>query len=105
MNYCVISGKIVGNIESDIEKEMSRCSFNLDNLYYTPTKSATERTIIRCVCYGALADYVYHELYDGANVIVTGRVLNRHYVANNTSINRLYIGCNTVSRLEQEEYC
>ena len=104
MNYAVISGKIVGDIVSDIDRDMSCCTFNIQNLYYAQTKSATDKTIIRCICYGALADYVYHELYEGANVLVTGRVLNRHYVANNTSINRLYIGCNTVTRLEQEEY-
>lgn len=104
MNYCVVSGKIVGDIDNSINGNMSCCKFNIQNLYYTPNKSATEKTIIRCICYGALADYVYNELYEGANVIVTGRVLNRFYISNNTKFNRLYIGCNTVSRLEQEEY-
>lgn len=105
MNYCVVSGQIVGEIVSELDREMSCVKFNIKNLYYMTNKSANEKTIIRCVCYGALADYVHNELYEGANIIVTGRILNRHYIANNISINRLYIGCNTVSRLEQEEYC
>ena len=104
MNYCVISGQIVGDIDNELNNTMSCCKFNLKNLYYKPNVSATERTIIRCVCYGAVADYVINELYEGANVLVTGRVLSRHYVVNNTHIDRLYIGCNTVTRLEQEEY-
>lgn len=104
MNYCVVSGQIVGDIVSELDKNMSCCKFNIKNLYYKPNVSANEKTIIRCICYGALADYVYNELYEGANILVTGRVLNRHYVSNNTHIDRLYIGCNTVSKLEQEEY-
>lgn len=104
MNYCVVSGKICSDIDTDYNGNMSCSKFNLDNLYYKPTKQSTERTIIRCICYGALADYVTAELYEGANVIVTGRILNRHYVSNGIHIDRLYIGCNTVSKLEQEEY-
>lgn len=104
MNYCVVSGQIVGDIDNQLNGEMSCCKFSIKNLYYKPNVSATEKTIIRCICYGALADYVYNELYEGANVIITGRVLNRHYISNNVHIDRLYIGCNTVSRLEQEEY-
>lgn len=104
MNYCVVSGQIIGNIDTELNKEMVCTKFNLKNLYYKSTTSATEKTIIRCICYGALADYVYNELYEGANVLVTGRVLNRHYVVNNTHIDRQYIGCNTVTKLEQEEY-
>lgn len=104
MNYCVISGKIVGDIDTSLSSERSCSRFNLENLYYKPTVSATEKTIIRCICYGALADYVANEMYEGEKIIVTGRILNRFYIANNTAINRLYIGCHTVSRLEQEEY-
>lgn len=104
MNYCVVSGTIVGDIDSELNKEMSCTKFNIKNLYYKPNKSSTEKAIIRCICYGALADYVYNELYEGANIIVTGRVLNRHYVSNGVHLDRLYIGCNTVSILEQEEY-
>ena len=105
MNYCVISGQIVGDIVSELDREKSCCKFNIKNLYYKPNVSASEKTIIRCICYGALADYVYHELYEGANILVTGRVLSRHYVSNGVHIDRLYVGCNTVTKLEQEEYC
>lgn len=104
MNMCVISGKIVGDIENNQNGTMSCCKFNIKNLYYKPTKSSNEKTIIRCICYGSLADYVYNELYEGADIIVTGRILNRHYITNNTHIDRMYVGCNTVSKLEQEEY-
>ena len=104
MNYVVVSGQIVGDIDTELNKEMSCTKFNVKNLYYKPNVSASEKTIIRCICYGALADYVYNELYEGANIIVTGRVLNRHYVSNGIHLDRLYIGCNTVSILEQEEY-
>lgn len=105
MNYCVISGQIVGDIVSELDREKSCCKFNIKNLYYKTNVSASEKTIIRCICYGALADYVYHELYEGANILVTGRVLSRHYVSNGVHIDRLYVGCNTVTKLEQEEYC
>lgn len=104
MNYVVISGQIVGDIDTELNKEMSCTKFNIKNIYYKPTTSTSEKTIIRCICYGALADYVYNELYEGANILVTGRVLSRHYVSNGVHIDRLYIGCNTVTRLEQEEY-
>ena len=104
MNYVVISGQIVGDIDTELNKEMSCTKFNIKNIYYKPTTSTSEKTIIRCICYGALADYVYNELYEGANILVTGRVLNRHYITNGVHIDRLYVGCNTVTRLEQEEY-
>ena len=104
MNYCVVSGKIIGDIDNQLNGEMSCAKFNLKNLFYKPNISANETTIIRCICYGALADYVYNELYEGANIIITGRVLSRHYVVNGTHLTKLYIGCNTVSKLEQEEY-
>ena len=104
MNYCVVTGKIAGYIDNDLSREMRCCKFNIENLYYKPNVSASEKTLIRCICYGALADYVANELYEGANILVTGRVLSRHYIVNNTHIDRLYIGCNTVTRLEQEEY-
>lgn len=104
MNYCIVSGTIVGDIVNELDRELSCCKFNIKNLYYKPNVVASEKTIIRCICYGALADYVNNEMYEGANILVTGRVLNRHYVSNGTHIDRLYIGCNTVSLLEQEEY-
>ena len=104
MNYVVISGQIVGDIDTELNKEMSCTKFNIKNIYYKPTTSTSEKTIIRCICYGALADYVYNELYEGANILVTGRVLNRHYITNGVHIDRLYVGCNTVTKIEQEEY-
>lgn len=104
MNMCVVSGKIIGDIYTELRDGLKCCKFNINNLYYKPALNATEKTIIRCICYGALADYVDYELYEGANIIITGRVLNRHYIVNNTHIDRLYIGCNTISTLEQEEY-
>lgn len=104
MNYVVVSGQIVGDIDTELNKEMSCTKFNIKNIYYKPTTSTSEKTIIRCICYGALADYVYNELYEGANILVTGRVLNRHYITNGVHIDRLYVGCNTVTKLEQEEY-
>jgi single-stranded DNA-binding protein len=104
MNYCVISGEIVGDIDSSFNGEMSCAKFNVKNIYYKPRLSSSERTIIRCVCYGALADYVSNELYEGANILITGRVLSRHFVKNGAHMDKVYVGCNTVSILEQEEY-
>lgn len=104
MNYVTISGKIVGDIVSELDKEMRCCKFKLKNLYYSPTKTATEVTIVRCIAYGGLAEYIYNEMYEGCDVVITGRVLHRHYVSNNTAIDVMYIGCNTVSKLEQGEY-
>lgn len=104
MNYCVVSGKIIGDIISEMDKEMKCCKFKIKNLYYTPSKSANETTYIRCIAYGALAEYIYNEMWEGCNVLVTGRVLHRHYISNNQPIDLMYVGCNTVSKLEQEEY-
>ena len=50
------------------------------------------------------ADYVGNELYQGCNVIITGRVCYRRIEIPNSVVNQLYVGCNTVSILEQEEY-
>lgn len=105
MNYCTISGTITGEICSTISEDMDKTTFNIKNLYYSPLTKATEKTIIRCICYGGLADYVNNELYEGANVLVTGRILSRFYKTEKTNVSRLYIGCNTVTKLEQEEYC
>lgn len=104
MNYCTVSGKLVGDIDSSYTNEMRCCKFNLKNIYYKPTTSTSEQTTIRCICYGALADYVVNELYDGASILVTGRILSRHYVVNGMHTDRVYVGCNTVTKLEQEEY-
>ena len=74
MNYCTVSGTIVGDIDSELDREMRCAKFNIKNLYYKPNVSSMEKTIIRCICYGALAEYVVNELYEGANILVTGRI-------------------------------
>jgi len=104
MNYCVVSGKMF-DIEYSTSTTINCTKFTLKNNYFRTDKTSTETTNIRCIAYGALADYINSEMYDGCDVLVTGRVLNRHYITNNTHINKMYIGCNTVTRLEQEEYC
>jgi len=104
MNQVVISGKIVGEINSELKNEMKVCRFKLKNMYYIDKNSKQEITIIRCIAYGALAEYCYNELYEGANILITGRVLHRHYISNNQPIDLMYVGCNTVTKLEQEEY-
>lgn len=107
MNMCIVSGKIVGDIENSQNGTMSCTKFNIQNMRYKPTTSTMEKTIIRCVSYGALADYINNELYEGCNIVVTGNILNRRYYLDSTKsyIDRLYVGCSTVSRLDQEEYC
>ena len=104
MNHVCISGKVSGEIESNLERNTPTTTFTLKNLYYSTKTNIISTSYIRCIAYGALADYCYNELYDGADILVTGRVMNRTYVCNNTKIDRLYIGCNTVSKLTQEEY-
>lgn len=105
MNHCVVSGKIVGDIDKTIgDNGATICKFNMANIYYKPKISASEKTILRCVSYGAVAEYVYNELYEGANIIVTGRILTRAYKVNNSTYHQTYIGCDTVSRLDQEDY-
>ena len=104
MNHVVITGKITGDIIHELDRAVSFCKFNVKNSYFKGNNSTQQIVIIRCIAYGAVADYVANELYEGCNVIVTGRVCYRKIEANNTVINQLYIGCNTVSILEQEEY-
>lgn len=104
MNQVIISGKIVGQIVSELDKELTTCKFKLNNQVYSPGKSSMVKTIVRCICYGALAEYVNNELYEGCNVIITGRIQYRRYISNNTPIDIMYVACNTVSILEQEEY-
>jgi len=104
MNHVVITGKITGSIIYELDRATPMCTFSVKNLYYKNNTSTQQATIIRCIAYGAVADYVGNELYEGCNVIVTGRVCYRRIEANNTAINQLYVGCNTVSILEQEEY-
>ena len=105
MNHCVISGKISGDIDKTIgDNGMVTCKFNVANIHYKPKINASEKTLIRCVAYGALAEYVYNEMYDGANVLITGRILSRTYQVNNGLYRKTYVGCDTVSRLDQEDY-
>lgn len=104
MNHVTLSGEIVGDIIQELDKTTKTVKFKIKNLYFSPTKKNNEVTYIRCIAYGSLASYCYNELYEGAKVLITGRVLNRHYIVNNSSIDILYIGCNTVSKLDQEEY-
>lgn len=105
MNYCVVTGTVEGDIIQELNDNNTYITkFIIKNQYYSPIKNNKETTTIRCICYGSLARYCNNELYTGANVIVTGRVLNRHYFLNNTHIDRLYLGCNTVSKLDQLDY-
>ena len=104
MNHVVITGKITGDIIYEQDRATSMCSFNVKNLYYRGNTSTQQAVIIRCIAYGAVADYVGNELYQSCNVIVTGRVCYRRIEIPNSVVNQLYVGCNTVSILEQEEY-
>lgn len=104
MNHVCISGKVSGEIVSDIDRNMPCTTFTIKNLYHSDKTNIISTSYIRCIAYGGLAEYCYNELYEGASILVTGRVLNRTYICNNTKIDRLYIGCNTVSKLLQEEY-
>ena len=103
MNTVIISGKIE-TIDTELEKETTVCKFTLLNMIYSGTKNAMVKTYIRCICYGAVAEYVNGELYEGCNVICTGYIKFRTFICNNTKIDKMYVYCNTVSILEQEEY-
>lgn len=104
MNQVVISGKISGNITHEYVNDTSVTKFTLLNMAYSNNRNTMLKTYVRCRCTGALADYVNNELYEGCNVICTGRIQFIRNIVNNTSIDRMYILCNTVSILEQEEY-
>ena len=103
MNTVIISGKIL-DITSELDKNTTTSKFKLQNMVYSPNKSSMIKTIVRCICYGALAEYVNNELYEGCNVICTGRIQYRRFISNNQPIDIMYVVCNTVSILEQEEY-
>lgn len=103
MNTVIISGKIE-SITSELDKNTTTSKFKLLNQVYSPNKSSMIKTIVRCICYGALAEYVNNELYEGCNVICTGRISYRRFISNNQPIDIMYVACNTVSILEQEEY-
>ena len=71
---------------------------------YAYKKNNIETIYLDCICYGNVARYVYHELYEDCDVLITGRMLTRHYVVNGSGFYKYYIGCNTVTKLEQEDY-
>ena len=103
MNTVIISGQIQ-TINAELDKNTTTCKFKLLNQVYSGNKSCMVKTIVRCICYGALAEYVNNELYEGCNVICTGRIQYRRFISNNQPIDIMYVACNTVSVLDQEEY-
>lgn len=104
MNYCVISGKIASDIDIEYNKTTSVCKFTLKNTYFDNNKNVMVPTLVRCMCHGALADYVNAEMYCNCNVIITGRIIFKRFIVKGATIDKFYISCTTVSKLEQEEY-
>ena len=109
MNLVVMSGKVFGDIFKDYEddgKSSSVAKFTLENQTYSPKANKIYRTNIPVIATGALADYCYNEMYNGQEVIVTGRLLNKMFRVPDTGkmLNRLYMVCNTISPLIQNEY-
>lgn len=105
MNHVTISGMISGDFDYTTGDNNMRClKFTLLNQEFKPSTSTKETTYIKCIAYGAVADYINSEMYDGAKVVVTGRLVHRRYLANNTHFDKMYLNCYTVTRLEQEEY-
>ena len=104
MNNVVVSGYVSNDIIQELNEESRCCKFKLRNLFFSPTLKNTQTTYIDCICYGNLARYCYNELYEGANVLVTGRIMTKHYIVNGNGFWKMYIACTTVTKLEQEEY-
>lgn len=104
MNQVVISGKISGDIIHEYNDSVSTTKFKILNQRYSPGSGVMMKTYIWCRCTGALADYVQNEMFEGCDILITGYIQYISYVVNNTKIDRLVIHCNTVTRLEQEEY-
>lgn len=105
MNQVTISGIIRGDFDYTIgDNSMRYLKFTLENQEFKPSTSTKEITFIKCISYGAVADYVNNEMYDGAKVVITGRLVHRRYYSNNTYFDKMYLNCYTVTRLEQEEY-
>lgn len=105
MNQVTISGMISGDFDyTQNENGLNRLKFNLINQEYKPSTNTKETTYVKCISYGAVADYINNEMYDGAKVVVTGRLVHRRYYSNNTYFDKMYLNCYTVTRLEQEEY-
>lgn len=104
MNSVVITGKIYGDIYQEYQKDVSTVKFKICNQKYNGTRNAMDKHIVRCICRGALADYVNTEMYDGCRVIITGFLSSKIFELNNTVVDKTYLYCNTVSILDQEEY-
>lgn len=105
MNNVVVSGNISGDFDYTTSDNGMKClKFTLVNKEYKPSTSTIETTFIKCISYGAVAEYINSEMYDGAKVVVTGRLVHRRYHSNNTYFDKMYLNCYTVTRLEQEEY-
>lgn len=104
MNNIIISGEVVGDVREELNKELYCCKFKIKNNEYSYKKSRDEIIYLDCICYGNVARYVYNELYEGCKILITGRILTRHYVVNGSGFYKYYIGCNTVTKLEQEDY-
>lgn len=105
MNYVVITGVVSGEPIQEITKDgILTIKFNIRNEYYATTKQIKETTHINCISYGNIARYCNNEIYDGAKVLITGRIVRRHYFINGTHIDKQYISCTNVARLDQEDY-
>lgn len=104
MNNVTITGEVVSDIREELNEGLTCCKFKIKNLYYNNKKSIQEPTYIDCICYGYVAEYCLHEVYTGCKVLITGRILSRTYIVNCSRFNKMYIGCNTVTQLVQEDY-
>lgn len=105
MNHVAISGVIDGDFDyTQNENGLNRVKFTIINREYKPLSGVKETTYIKCIAYGGVADYINSEMYSGASVVVTGRLVHRRYFSNNTYFDKMYVNCHTLTRLEQEEY-
>lgn len=104
MNNIVISGIVVGDIIQELSNDRQCVKFKLRNLFFSPSLKNNQTTYIDCICYGSLARYCYNELYENASILITGRLMSKHYIVDNRGFWKMYVQCNTVTKLEQEEY-
>lgn|SRR5574344_1423005 len=102
MNNTFVSGKVIGDPVEEIRDNCRITKFRIKNTVLINNKASM--CTIRCIAYGNLATYCNNELYNEADVLVTGRICNRVYVNEQGTFNMFYIHCNTVSKLEQKEY-
>ena len=65
MNNITITGEIVGDVTEELNRELYCCKFKIKNNEYSYKKSRDEVIYLDCICYGNVARYVYHELYEG----------------------------------------